>query len=87
MGLEGAVRLGFCKELAAIENDDERDAEFRRRVDAMHARGKATSMASVLEIDGVIDPADTRHWIAQGLRMVQPATPRVGKKRQDVATW
>jgi len=87
MGLEGAVRLGFRKELAAIADADERDAEFRRRVDAMYARGKATSMASVLEIDNVIDPADTRRWIAQGLRVVQPATLRTGKKRPNVDTW
>jgi len=87
MGLEGAVRLGFRKELASIADDDEREAEFRRRVDAMYARGKATSMASVLEIDDVIDPADTRRWITRGLRMVQPPTPRTGKKRPNVDTW
>lgn len=87
MGLEGAVRLGFRKELAAIADDDERDAEFRRRVDAMYVRGKATSMASVLEIDDVIDPADTRRWITQGLHMVQPPIPRNGKKRPNVDTW
>ena len=87
MGLEGAVRLGFRKELAAIEDPAARDAEFRSRVDAMYARGKATSMASVLEIDDVIDPADTRHWIMRGLRTVQPAAPRTGKKRPNVDTW
>ena len=53
----------------------------------MYARGMATSMASVLEIDGGIDPADTRRWISQGLRMVQPAIPRNGKKRPNVDTW
>ena len=87
MGLEGAVRLGFRKELAAIKDPAEHEAEFRRRVDEMYARGKATSMASVLEIDDVIDPADTRRWIMRGLRTVQPAAPRAGKKRANVDTW
>ena len=87
MGLEGAVRLGFRSELAAIGDPAEREAEFRRRVDAMHARGKATSMASVLEIDDVIDPKDTRGWIVRGLRTVGPPAPRSGKKRPNVDTW
>ena len=87
MGLEGAVRLGFRHELAAITDDAERDAEFRRRVDVMYARGKATSMASVLEIDDVIDPADTRRWISRGLHTVQPPVSRTGKKRPSIDTW
>ena len=87
MGLEGAVRLGFGKELAAIADPAARDAEFRRRVDEMYARGKATSMASVLEIDDVIDPADTRRWVATGLRAAQQPEPRTGKKRPCVDTW
>ena len=87
MGLEGAVRLGFRNELAAIGDPDARDAEFRRRVDDMYARGKATSMASVLEIDDVIDPADTRRWIMRGLRTAQPAAPRSSKKHAFISTW
>ena len=87
MGLEGAVRLGFRRELAVIADPQAREAEFRRRVDAMYARGKATSMASVLEIDDVIDPADTRRWITRGLQTVQPPEPRAGKKRPNIDTW
>ena len=87
MGLEGAVRLGFRKELAAIEDPVAREAEFRNRVDKMYERGKATSMASVLEIDDVIDPADTRMWIMRGLRTVQPVERRPGKKRSHIDTW
>ncbi len=87
MGLEGAVRLGFRKELAAIADPAARETEFRRRVDEMYARGKATSMASVLEIDDVVDPADTRRWIVTGLRTTQPPEPRTGKKRSYIDTW
>ena len=51
MGLEGAVRLGFRKELEAIDDAAERDALFRSMVARPYERGKAINMASVLEID------------------------------------
>src|SRR6185436_18003415 len=35
MGLEGAVRLGYRNELAAIEDPDEREATFQTMVDRM----------------------------------------------------
>ena len=67
MGLEGAVRLGFRKELAAAAEGPERDALYDRLVAQQYANGKALNMATTLEIDAVIDPADTRTWLAQGL--------------------
>jgi len=87
MGLEGAVRLGYRNELAAIEDPEKREAEYRRRVDALYARGKAINMASLLEVDDVIDPAATRSWISRGLVTVAPPLPRRGKKRSFVDTW
>jgi len=87
MGLEGAVRLGFRKELEAISDPTEREQEFRRRVEEMYARGKALNTASVLEIDNVIDPAETRGWIVRGLRTVPPAPARERKKRTHIETW
>jgi len=87
MGLEGAVRLAYRNELAAIEDLGERDAEFRRRVDDLYARGKAIAVASILEIDDVIDPAETRRWLMRGLRMVAPRPPRDGRRRPFVDTW
>ena len=68
MGLEGAVKAGFKKELAAIENPQEREALYGKLVAQLYERGKAINMASYLEIDAVIDPADTRNWIMQGLK-------------------
>ena len=59
MGLEGSVRLGFRKELDAAP-DDERDALFQRLLAEAVTRGQALNMASHLEIDDVIDPAETR---------------------------
>ena len=87
MGLEGAVRLGFRKELEAIEDPEERERSFQLRVAQMYERGKALNTASYFEIDDVIDPADTRRWIAVILN-ASPAPPqRLGKKRPNIDTW
>ncbi|HAE50136.1 MAG TPA: hypothetical protein DCK97_22225, partial [Tistrella mobilis] len=67
MGLEGAVRLGYRRDLEAIADPAERDALYRRLVDALYAKGKASNMAAFLEIDGVIDPAASRDWVRRGL--------------------
>jgi acetyl-CoA carboxylase carboxyltransferase component len=67
MGLEGAVRLGYRKELEAMPEGAEREALFQRHVDEHYAKGKAINMAATLEIDAVIDPAETRAWLARGL--------------------
>ena len=87
MGLEGAVRLAYRNELAAIDDLDARDGEFRRRVDELYAKGKAIAVASVLEIDDVIDPADTRRWLTRGLKMVAARPAAEGKRRPFVDTW
>ncbi|WP_019928745.1 carboxyl transferase domain-containing protein [Nocardia sp. BMG111209] len=63
MGLEGAVRLGFAKELAGIADPAQRQAAFDELVRLASANGKALTAATVLELDAVIDPADTRRWI------------------------
>ena len=60
MGLEGAVTLGFRKELDAVADPAEREALFQQLVQRMYEIGKATEAAAHLEIDAVIDPADTR---------------------------
>jgi acetyl-CoA carboxylase carboxyltransferase component len=60
MGLEGAVRLGFSKELEALSDPQERESLFNRLVRQAYEAGKATEAAAHLEIDAVIDPADTR---------------------------
>ncbi|MGK0471114.1 MAG: acetyl-CoA carboxylase carboxyltransferase component, partial [Candidatus Azotimanducaceae bacterium] len=86
MGLEGAVKLGYRKELEAIEDPDERNAAFEKRVELMYQRGKAVNFATAFEIDDVIDPADTRKWILAGLKSAPAPTPRSGRKRA-VDTW
>ena len=67
MGLEGGVRLAYKKELEAIKDPKERQAFFEERVAARYRKGKASYIASYFELDGVIDPADSRAWIIKGL--------------------
>jgi len=86
MGLEGAVRLGYAKELAAIEDEDERNALFEQLVAELYQRGKGVSMASFLEIDAVIDPLETREWLLRGLNSA-PTESLTKGLRPFVDTW
>jgi acetyl-CoA carboxylase carboxyltransferase component len=63
MGLEGAVRLGYRKELQACASESEREALFQQLLTEQIEKGNAINMAQTLELDAVIDPADTRAWI------------------------
>jgi acetyl-CoA carboxylase carboxyltransferase component len=88
MGLEGAVRLGMRRELEAIEDDAERERVFEATVAAAYERGRGVNMAAYGEIDDVIDPADSRRWIAT---LFDEQTgrwwERAGKKRPQVDAW
>lgn len=74
MGLEGAVRLGYRKELEALPEGPQREALFAQLLAKQYDNGSASHMAATLEIDAVIDPAQTRTWLVRGLQM-QPALP------------
>jgi len=87
MGLEGAVRLGFRRELEAVVDPVEREALFSSMVELAYEHGKALNVATAYEIDDVIDPAESRHRILEALRAVPPAPPRTGKKRSCIDTW
>jgi len=87
MGLEGAVKLGYRKELEAIEDPTERVAHYEKMVADMYERGKAANAASHFEFDDVIDPADSRKWIISALRSAPPKPARTHKKRPNVDTW
>ena len=87
MGLEGAVRLGYRKELEAVTDPAERDALFKKLVARLYEVGKGVSMAAWLEIDDVIDPAETRRWVMRGLRSVPPPERPQGKRRPFIDTW
>jgi len=87
MGLEGAVKLGYRKELAAEEDPARRKALYDEMVARMYEHGKALNTASHFEIDNVIDPADSRATLARKLRAVPLPPLRTGKKRPSVDTW
>jgi acetyl-CoA carboxylase carboxyltransferase component len=84
MGLEGAVKLGFRKELEAAAPGEEREALYRELVARQYEDGQALHMAQTLEIDAVIDPADTRSWLVRGLQSAPTQRPAGGRY---VDTW
>ncbi|MGH6958577.1 MAG: carboxyl transferase domain-containing protein, partial [Caulobacteraceae bacterium] len=87
MGLEGSVKLGYRNELAAIADPAARRARFDEMVARAYEAGKAVNRASTFGIDDVIDPADTRRWIAGGLKSAPPPTPREAKKLRWIDAW
>jgi len=87
MGLEGAVRLGYRREMEAIEDETERQEFFEKMVAKYYANGKAINMASFLEIDGVIDPLETRHWVMRGLKSLPLRSSGAQAKRSFIDTW
>jgi acetyl-CoA carboxylase carboxyltransferase component len=87
MGLEGAVRLGFSKELAAIEDEHERNEFEAKLIARAYEHGSALNMASHVEIDDVIDPAETRQRILSIIGSARSWRTRDGKKRPMVDTW
>jgi acetyl-CoA carboxylase carboxyltransferase component len=87
MGLEGAVRLGFRRELEAVEDPAEREALFETMVERSYATGKALNVASYFEVDDVIDPAETRQRLCAVLAAAGPPAPRTEKKRPGVDPW
>jgi acetyl-CoA carboxylase carboxyltransferase component len=87
MGLEGAVKLGYRNEIAAIQDAAERKAFYDKMVARMYEVGKAVNIASHFEFDDVIDPADSRKWIIAALDAMPAPAARTGKKRPCIDTW
>ncbi|MGH9008143.1 MAG: carboxyl transferase domain-containing protein, partial [Acidimicrobiales bacterium] len=87
MGLEGAVRLGYRRELEAVENPEEREALFNEMVERSYRIGKALNVATYFEVDEVIDPAETRQRVAAVLGAAPAPPVRTAKKRPVVDPW
>jgi len=92
MGLEGAVKLGFRRELDAVDDPEEREALFDSLVGRAYEVGRGLSTATYYEIDDVIDPADSRRWIATAFGAAPGADgggwrSRSHKKRPMIDTW
>lgn len=86
MGLEGAVKLGFKKELEAIQDEQERQKAFDDLVAAAYEKGKATEAASHLEFDAVIDPVDTRDVVKKAIASVPEVKEAKNKRRNFIDT-
>jgi acetyl-CoA carboxylase carboxyltransferase component len=86
MGLEGAVKLAYRKELDAIEDAGERKARFDAMVADAYERGTALDTASYFEIDDVVDPAATRALVAAVILRPEVGT-RDAPTRRFVDAW
>ena len=89
MGVEGAVRLGFQRELDAIEDQAARETRVSELVAAIRAQSNALNMATFFEIDDVIDPATTRERVSLALQSAPKADSplKTGRRRRFVDTW
>ena len=87
MNLESGVQLGSRERLAAIEDVEERAAEYERLVADAYVRGGALNVASTFELDDVIDPAETRRWIVNGMKSVPNPEPLRRGRRPFLDTW
>jgi acetyl-CoA carboxylase carboxyltransferase component len=85
MGLEGAVRLGFRKELEAIPDQEDRNRKVRELTEMAEQNAKAVNAATLFELDDVIDPAETRGVISATIAAAQAHEPRQGHGFVD--TW
>jgi acetyl-CoA carboxylase carboxyltransferase component len=87
MGLEGAVRLGYRRELEAVADPVEREALFQKMVADAYREGKGMNAASYFELDDVIDPMESRRWLVRGLKSLPATEKRADKKRPFIDTW
>jgi acetyl-CoA carboxylase carboxyltransferase component len=87
MNIEGAVKLGYRKELMAIDDPEARRQEFDRRTAVAYENAKAVNAVTGGGIDDVIDPADTRRWIVNSLKRLPPVLPRTEKKYPYIDPW
>ena len=87
MGLEGQVKLGQRARLEAIEDLAERQAAYERMVEGAYNRGKGLNAGHVFEVDDVIDPADTRKWIASGMKAAPAPSRQVQARVPIIDAW
>ena len=87
MGLEGAVRLGFRRELENAGSPEAQKALFDKMVAEAYQRGKALNVATLLEIDEVIDPVDTRKWLLSGLQATPPSNAINNSRKGFIDPW
>lgn len=84
MGIEGQVKLGYRNELNNIADPDARKRRYDELVAQTAERGKAIHLGAAFGVDDVIDPAETRRWIVNGLRSVGGRTRTEVSRRNDI---
>jgi acetyl-CoA carboxylase carboxyltransferase component len=87
MGLEGAVKLGFRRELDQIPNPEDREKRVTELTDLAHERVKALNAATLFELDDVTDPAETRRLISSTLAAATEYEDRPRPGRRFVDAW
>ncbi len=87
MNIEGAVKLGYRNDLAALETAEERKALFDKMTTLAYERARAVNGAQFFGVDDVIDPAESREWIVAGVRSLPQVEPRTTKRRPYIDTW
>lgn len=83
MNIDGAVKLSARRELMAITDPEARKAAYDTRVADSYETARAINSGARY----VIDPAETRAWVARGLKSIGPKVTRSDKKRPYVDTW
>jgi len=86
MGLEGAVRLGFRRELDQITDTEERERRVQDLTAAAHERARALNAATLFELDDVIDPVETRRLVSSTLAAAAQR-PDAPQRPRFVDTW
>jgi len=70
-----------------VEDEVERQALFDKLVAKMYEVGKASEAAAHLEIDAVIDPADTRVVILKAINSASKMKRSHSQRRNFIDTW
>tara|TARA_B100001057_G_scaffold126377_1_gene125220 strand:- start:1617 stop:4901 length:3285 start_codon:yes stop_codon:yes gene_type:complete len=86
MGLEGAVKLGYRKELEAETDEEKKEKLFKKLVDELYEKGKAINAASLLEFDTVLDPIESRNWISMVIESPEDNSMKASKNRY-IDSW
>jgi acetyl-CoA carboxylase carboxyltransferase component len=87
MGIEGSVKLGFRKELAAITDPAARRERFDGLVAARYEQARAINQSTTFHIDDVIDPADSRRWVVLAMDVAHGQERHPAKRRPNIDAW
>ncbi len=82
--IDSLARLTAAEEAASADQEESYEDYLAPMLESARA---VNSGGTNYGVDDVIDPADTRSWIVQGLRSAPPVPERTEKKRPSLDTW